>query len=320
MNGGFGLETPERSDSRLCVAHITLSEREFDLFRRLVREHSGITLGDAKRSLVASRLNKRLRRLQLSSFSDYYQIVRRDPKELVTMLDLITTNKTEFFRDPEQFEFLREEYIPDLIRRTAGSGGGTIRVWSAACSSGEEPYSIAMCFAEAFEKMEAVPAEIIATDLSSRMLVRAEAGIYEMARLDVLSREQLRKYFLKGTGSNEGMAQVKPCLKRMITFQRLNLHSSAYAFREPFDIVFCRNVLIYFAPEAQRSLLTRIRGWIRPGGLLFTGRSESLHALSHLFDFVRPSVYVRKGEDPEIRPLLSATAGTFQSGRESRIG
>lgn len=280
----------------------TLTDKEFALFRQLVHEHSGITLGDAKRSLVASRLNKRLRHLGVSTFLEYYERAIGDERELVRLLDLITTNKTEFFRDPEQFAILRSQYIPIIIRRARTRPGGVIRVWSTACSSGEEPYSIALCFAEAFEQLGPVPVEILATDISSRMLDRARAGIYEMPKVSMLSADQLRKYFLKGTGHNQGMAQVKPVLKGMVAFQRLNLHSSAYHFPEPFDLIFCRNVLIYFAPDAQRQLMARIHGWMRPGGVLFTGHSESLHTLSPLFQFVRPSIYIR-AEDGELEEL-----------------
>lgn len=269
------------------------SDHEFDLFRELVGKHSGITLSDAKRSLVASRLNKRLRQLGLSSFLDYYQRVIRDERELIHLIDLMTTNKTDFFRDPDLFAALRRDYIPAIIRRAKARTNGSVRVWSAACSSGEEPYSIAISLAEAFEQLGPVSTRIVATDISSRVLDRARAGVYELDKVSMLSDEQLRKFFLKGTGCNEGMVQVKPVLKEMITFERLNLHSASYPFAEPFDLIFCRNVLIYFSAETQRELMARIHGWMRPGAVLLTGHSESLHAMTHLFQFLQPSIYIR---------------------------
>jgi len=272
--------------------HLTnLTNKEFRLFQALVHQEAGIALSEQKRALLIGRLAPRLRALELSSFSAYYEHVRKDGVELVRMIDSICTNETQFFREPKQFTFLEEQLIPAW--RAAGEAGQRpkqVRVWSAACSSGEEPYSIAMSLSAGLPGWSI---DIVASDLSTKVLERAASGIWPIERAAQIPVHYRKAYMLRGSGPQEGKMAARPELSAMIRFVRLNLHHESYPVAGRFDAIFCRNVLIYFDAPSKRRVIDRLLDRLEPHGHLFLGHAESLN--NH--DRVRtsgPTVYALK--------------------------
>ena len=265
----------------------SITPEEFHRFRTLIYDESGISLADQKQTMLTSRLSKRVRELGLTTFSEYYDAVISDAsrEEFTRMLDLISTNKTGFFREPKHFAFLRERILPDL------KGEKRIRIWSSACSTGEEPYTIAMTFFEQVQDPEQWDCRILATDLSTRVLVKASAGMYEEARFRDVPPEVLRRHFLRGRGACAGLFKVKPHLAATIRFRRLNLMDERFPIRSALDLIFCRNVMIYFDRPTQETLVNKFHRYLRPGGYLFIGHSESLQWVSHPFQAVEPTIY-----------------------------
>jgi chemotaxis protein methyltransferase CheR len=268
-----------------------ISTEEFQRFRTLIYDESGITLNDQKQGLVASRLSKRLRDLKLSTFSDYYEQVTRDSsrEEFTRMLDLISTNKTDFFREPKHFDFLREEIIPQL------GDEKRIRIWSSACSTGEEPYTIAMTLYEGVSDPAQWDFKILASDLSTRVLAKAAAGVYDAERVGDVPMELVKRHFLRGRGASDGVLKVKPHLSAMVQFRRLNLMDEQFPIKSPLDLIFCRNVMIYFDRPTQEVLVNKFYRYLKPGGHLFIGHSESLQWITHPFATVAPTIYRKEG-------------------------
>ncbi|MBK9305842.1 MAG: protein-glutamate O-methyltransferase [Nitrospira sp.] len=264
-----------------------ISTDEFERFRALIYDESGIALNDQKQGLVASRLSKRLRELKLSSFSEYYDQLMHDPhrEEFTRMLDLISTNKTDFFREPKHFDFLREEILPTLTPEKKA------RIWSSACSSGEEPYTIAMTLYDGVHDPAQWDFKILATDLSTRVLAKAAEGVYDEERVRELPSDIVRRHFLRGRGHSHGLLKVKPRLATMIRFQRLNLMDEQFPIKSPLDLIFCRNVMIYFDRPTQERLVNKFYRYLKPGGHLFIGHSESLQWVNHPFKTVAPTIY-----------------------------
>lgn len=257
-------------DSGDCL----LSDEVFELFRNLIYKASGIRIGLQKKNLLFSRLMKRLRILNISDFYDYYRLIKYDDTELINMLNCIATNTTHFFREDYHFEYLRKSVLPELITQSR-----IIRIWSAGCSTGEEPYSIAITICEAMEEDKMVQrfdVKILATDISTRALERAEAGVYEYEQISDLDPFLIKRYFLKGKGENSGMVMVKERLRDMIRFRRLNLKDQEYPFKGQFHVIFCRNVMIYFDEAMKRHVLSMFYRYLHPGGYLFLGHSEAL--------------------------------------------
>lgn len=243
-----------------------LGEPEFALARRLIAEYAGIKLGPQKRYMVHNRLSRRLRALDISSFADYLCLVLDDASgEREAFVNALTTNLTAFFREPHHFELLRERALAHRAKERR-----PLRVWSSACSTGEEAWSIAMTLSDA-----QCPAEVVASDIDTDALDFANAGIYLRERVSGLTPGQLRAHWLRGVGDNEGWTSVRPQLRPMVSFMQLNLQSQHWPAMEPFDAIFCRNVVIYFDREAQRRLLTRFTALLRPGGMLAVGHAES---------------------------------------------
>lgn len=268
---------------------IELSDREFDLLSRLVYDNCGINLGEHKRALLRARLTNRLRKLGLPSFKAYYEYVTeegRDGEELIHMMDAISTNLTEFFREVQHFEFLRQVFFP----RWAGEK--MIRILSAGCSSGEEPYTIAICALEHFGVETEQKVRVHAGDLSRRMLARAQAGIYTMERVSKMAKEQLHRYFLKGTGPSIGLVRVAPEVRKLVRFERINL-TLDLPFTESFHAIFCRNVAIYFDRPTQATVFERLGQLLVSGGNLFVGHSESMSYQRSTLRYVQPTVYVK---------------------------
>jgi chemotaxis protein methyltransferase CheR len=251
-----------------------LTTREFRLFQSLVHREAGISLSDQKRALLVGRLAPRLRALSLGTFGEYYDRVVADRIELVRMIDSICTNETHFFREPKQFAFLENDVLPAWrAQAEEGTRSRQVRVWSAACSSGEEPYSIAMTLAA---HLPGWSIEILASDLSTKVLERAASGIWPIERAEQIPTHYRKAFMLKGSGPQEGRMAARPELTSLIRFARINLSHDTYPTTGRFDLIFCRNVLIYFDAPSKRRVIDRLLDRLEPNGFFFLGHSESL--------------------------------------------
>ena len=280
-----------------------ISGKEFALFRDLIHRESGIFLSEGKRPLVVGRLSRRLRELGLSSWGAYYRLLAEgDEQERVRMLDCICTNETHFFREPRQFEFLERQVFPEWAARAAAAGmPRRIRAWSAACSTGEEPYSLAMTLLAHFPPSAGWNLEVLASDLSTRALDQAKAGLWRIDKAREIPERYLKAFMLRGRGPQEGVMKAGPEVRSLLRFQRVNLNHDRYPVPGPFDLVFCRNVLIYFDVASKARVVNRLLDQLAPGGHLFLGHAESLTGLTDRGRIVGPTVYVRAG-----RPSRSA--------------
>jgi chemotaxis protein methyltransferase CheR len=270
-----------------------MRENEFEFIRGLVYEHSRINLGPDKRELVSARLGKRLRATNQTTVGEYCKFLRsqNDGDELAHLIDAISTNHTFFFREIAHFNFLSTTVVPEMKARLPAEEWSHFRVWSAACSSGEEPYSIAMSLEETSDGTW--PWQIEATDISHHVLEKAAAGIYRGETVEKLDPQRIRRHFRRGYGPQEGNYRIKPALQSTINFQRLNLLSGEFPFPGLFHLIFCRNVMIYFDRKTQEELIAKLSRRIVPGGYLFVGHSESLAGIRHSLQTVRPAIYRR---------------------------
>jgi len=264
-----------------------LRDIDFEKISQLVYKQCGINLHEGKKELVKARLGKRLKEGNFKSFADYHRYVTTEEgiNELVAMIDSLSTNLTSFFREERHFYKLHE-ILPEI---TGSSSRGRLRVWCAGCSTGEEPYSLAMTLKEVLNGRGA-DLKIMATDISTMVLRTAAVGIYSVDRVKKIPQPLLRKYFQIGQGKWQGNYRVKKDLRNMVEFMRFNLMEKP-SFAEPFDVIFCRNVMIYFDKETQNGLVDRFYNGLKEGGYLFVGHSESLTGLTHRFKYVEPSVY-----------------------------
>ncbi len=259
------------------------SRKDFEEVRKMIYDHAGIALSDAKEDMVYSRLARRLRATGKRSFQDYLDLIRSGhAEEWEAFVNSLTTNLTDFFREAHHFHILRD-FLKTRRERP-------ITIWSSAASTGEEPYSIAMTAVESLGGFQA-PVEILASDLDTSVLRKAADGVYSLDRLKKLSDVQQRQYFFRGTGDKAGMAKVKPELRDMVKFFRLNLLDAAWSVREPLDAIFCRNVMIYFDKPTQYAILKKMKPLLKPDGLLFVGHSESLYHAADLFRLRGQTVY-----------------------------
>ena len=272
-----------------------LTREDYDLIRRLVYEKSGINLGDEKMQLVRARLGKRLRRDGFGSFREYYEYVRRDRtgEELCGLLDAISTNTTHLFREIKHFKLLEEVLGRWLADKNWRQQHAALRMWSAASSSGEEPYSIAMVAHNILQRLPGIELKILATDISVTMLRKARQGIFDAHRTGTVPPQYRTKYLTGATHQGDDVVQVVPELRRLIKFARFNLMSPTFPFRHGFDVIFCRNVMIYFDKPTQTTLVNKLAGQLREGGYLLIGHSESLNNLKHPLSYVEPTVYHR---------------------------
>lgn len=273
----------------------TIDTEEYEFIRRLVYERSRINLGSDKTELVSSRVAKRLRALRLTSFGDYCEYLRSPAgeDEMTDLLDVISTNVTDFFREAEHMRYLAESVLPEWSATQKSAGNEPFRLWSAACSSGEEPYTLAIVMAEFFRNQSPREWRILASDISTRILGKAEQGIYRQERVKLPQSEWLARYFQRGTGDFTGCCRVKPVLRERVTFRHQNLMEWPYPWSDRFHVVFCRNVMIYFDRPTQEQLIARLKEQLVPGGYLFVGHSESLVGIEHGMKCMRPSIYRR---------------------------
>ncbi len=272
-----------------AIHEIDNSEKEFFQLQQLVRKHCGITLSAEKQDVIHSRLSRRLQALKLNSFSDYCSMIEHGHKEeLEQFTNALTTNLTAFFREPYHFEYLRESVLPEVMQRNADSR--RLRIWSAGCSTGEEPYSIAMALLETIPHIENWNVRILATDLDTSVIDAAVRGIYRQEKVAALSKARLKSWFEKGRGSRSGLVRVTPKVRKLVTFRQLNLMQE-WPMQGPFDIIFCRNVVIYFDKQIQQRLFERYADIMAPAGHLFIGHSESLYNVTDRFKLIGRTIY-----------------------------
>ena len=265
------------------------TDKDFKYLKNLVAEEAGIILSDAKRSMVYCRLAKRLRSLSLHEFSAYCNILKQDDRnEMVNFVNAITTNLTSFFREKHHFNFLANTLIP-YWKRTKNDTR-RIRIWSAGCSTGEEAYSIAITLLDNFPDLKSWDVKILATDLDTNVVSKAKEGVYDTERMEGFPSAMLERWFLKSKNSKVNKVKVSPCLQELITFKQLNLHHD-WPFNGSFDLIFCRNVVIYFNKETQRVLADRYADCLVDNGHLFLGHSESLFNVSDRFESEGNTVY-----------------------------
>lgn len=258
------------------------TSKDFERVRQMIYAHAGISLNKSKQDMVYSRLARRLRATGINNFSDYLALLEsNDDVEWESFVNSLTTNLTSFFREQHHFPLLAEHALKQRH---------PISLWCSASSTGEEPYSMAMTLADAFGSFTP-PVSIIASDLDTNVLAKAEAGIYPLDRVEKLSPNMVKRFFLKGTGAQSGFVRVRPELRALITFRQVNLLDDEWPIRGPLDAIFCRNVMIYFDKATQLKILERFAPLLQPDGLLFAGHSESFHNAGHVFSLRGKSVY-----------------------------
>ena len=297
-------ELREDLDSRWYLPEVTVTPALFVKFQHLIYNETGIWLSESKTALLCGRLARRLRALEFKSLRQYYELVSHPEQheERVRMIDAITTNETRFFREPRHFEYLTGTLLP-LWRKLAGQElrSKRVRVWSAGCSSGEEPYSIAMVLAENLPACEGWDVRILATDISTRVLAIAQEGIYRIAGSADIPRDMLQRFMLKGHSEYEGKMKVVREIRDMVEFQRLNLGEDVYPLKDTFDAIFCRNVLIYFDTTSKTRVVDKLVRHLAPQGLLFIGHAENLHSITQGLKSVAPTVYLQSKEKHSLR-------------------
>jgi len=270
-----------------------LSDANFERIRQFVVEHTGIVLSCAKKDMVYGRLSKRIRKGPHTSFDAFCDALEAgDEQEQEFMINAITTNLTAFFRENHHFEYLEKTIIPTLINSNTNK---RLRIWSAGCSTGEEPYSIAITLKQAIPDIEQWDVKILATDLDANVLARAKAGIFHFERIAALPESQRKRWFKRGRGDNQDNVKVSAELQDLITFKRLNLLHE-WPMKGVFDVIFCRNVVIYFDKETQRSLFDRYADILTTNGHLFIGHSESLYKVTNRFDALGNTIYKMNGQ------------------------
>ena len=282
-----------------------MKAKEFEQFRTLVHEQAGIWLRDGKQVMLASRLSRRLRRYGLASFTEYYRYIQSlsdNTAELREMINCVTTNKTSFFRENHHFEYLKNTIAPEIL---AENGGTTprIRIWSAACSTGEEPYSIAMTLLDALAERRVSASgrrtvatiEILASDIDTAVLETAKRGVYADTALNAIDAAMAKRYLLRGKDKMSGMVKIKSEVARLVEFKRINLKDGSWPVEGPLDAIFFRNALIYFKQDMQESFLRRMARYLKPGGYLLLGSSEHIPWLSDLYRPLQQTMYQLKG-------------------------
>ncbi len=273
---------------------IVLTEKEFRQISDLVHDRCGINLHDGKKELVRARLAKRLREGGFRTFSDYLKHVSEDTtgREFSILVDSLSTNLTKFFREDQHFDYLRETLLPRVLAAKQNRHELRLRAWSAGCSSGEEPYSIAIVLLEALRDRSRWDVKLLATDVSTRILQQAQNGLYDTQRIAPIPVPLRSKYLVRMRERGADVYGVADNLRRIIIFRHLNLMED-WPIKGPLDFIFCRNVMIYFDKPTQGRLINRFYDLLAPGGVLFTGHSESLTGIKHNFQYVQPTIYTK---------------------------
>ena len=290
-----------RASQRPAGTIPSLSDEEVDRFARIVRADSGIRLDKTKKALLVERLVPRLRSLRLRSFAAYLEhLEQKDPSERTFMVEAVCTHETQFFREPWQFEFLLKKTLPELRQQARRpTGRRRVRALCAGCSSGEEPYSVAMTLLDGLPSVEGWEHEVVAVDISRAILGKAATGVWPAEKTTPIPERYVRKFMLKGTGVHAGHHAAGPEIRSVVRFRQLNLHAGAYPVGGPFDFVFCRNVLIYFDRASKAGLVTKFLSLLSPNGLLLLGHAEALNAAQFGLRMLAPAVYARTSDATE---------------------
>jgi len=301
-NAQLSGKRPLRRGSLDASEQGSLTPALFGKFQALIYHEAGIWLATHKETLLTGRLARRLRLLGLSSMLEYYQLLTQPDQlhERAMMIDCITTNTTHFFREPRHFEFLAQWVFPQWKEQAAaGQRQPRVSVWSAGCSTGEEPYSLAMTLLKHFPPAIGWDLELLGTDISTRVLEKARAAVYPIEKSTEIPNQYLRAYMLKGTANHEGIMRVRPEVHKIVRFARVNLHADSYPITETFDLIFCRNVLIYLDERSKQKVLAGLLRQLSPYGLLFVGHSEHLNGTAPTLKTIIPTVYAKVGPDGE---------------------
>ena len=271
-----------------------LKDREFKRFSGLIYDQAGIKLPPAKKTMLEGRLQKRLKHLGLSNFESYADYVfspEGQENELVHLIDVVTTNKTDFFREPDHYEHLTRTILPAIIDSRADCRKEPIRIWSAGCSSGEEPYTLAMVLADNAQDRCDFRFTITASDISTHVLEQAITAIYPEERIEPLPERYKRKYLLRSKDRTNSLVRICPEIRSLVTFKQINFMADDFGMRQKMDIIFCRNVVIYFNKDTQQTLMSKFHQQLHEGGFLFLGHSESLNGLDVDFKSVASTIY-----------------------------
>jgi chemotaxis protein methyltransferase CheR len=273
--------------------NVEITPQEYERVRSLIYDRAGINLGSNRQHLVQARLAKRIRVGGFGGFREYFRYLEADTSgdEVANLIDAISTNTTFFFREADHFDFLSQSLTERIRSEQRNSKDCIIRIWSAACSSGEEPYTLAMVVHKLLQDYPMASFKLLATDISQKVLAVAREGRYDSQKIRSIPEEYRRVYVRSTDRSNSPLMEIVPELKKYITFAHFNLIDSSYPFKYGFDYVFCRNVMIYFDRTTQEAVINRIAGHLRPGGFLIVGHSESLNALKHNLQYIKPTVY-----------------------------
>lgn len=284
----------DSSLSRSVGKSAKLSDKQFTRLQYFIEGELGIRMPPVKKVMLESRLQKRLRLLQLSDFESYLDLAFSDKEragELIHLIDVVTTNKTDFFREADHFTILKDRLLPHMYLNEGIGRSRPLQVWSAASSTGEEPYTLAIVLAEFGRENSGFGFHILGTDISTRVLEAGRKAIYPEERVAPISEELRKRYLLRSRDSEKRLVRIRPELRKHVSFQRQNLMEDQYEIRGSFDVVFCRNVIIYFERPNQERILTRLVRYLRPGGYLFLGHSETLAGMNLNLTTVAPTVY-----------------------------
>lgn len=275
------------------IINAKMSMADFNRISNFIYNECGIKLPEAKKVMLQSRLQKRLRELKYTNFSDYCEYVfskeGQNSNEIIYMIDVVSTNKTDFFREPVHFEYLTNYALPEFYRENRVRR--PLKLWSAACSSGEEPYTLAIVLSEFAEKHTGFDYSIFGTDISTQILQKAVSAIYKEERISMIPMSLKKKYFLKSKNTAEKLVKVDDSLRKKVTFERLNFMDAYYNVKETFDIIFCRNALIYFNRETQENVINKLCMKLKPGGYFFLGHSESIIGMNVPLHQIKPTVF-----------------------------
>jgi chemotaxis protein methyltransferase CheR len=287
MMNGKSFNSPTIADEREFV----FTEKDFEQLKKIVSEHTGIVLTDAKRNMVYGRLARRLRVLGIGQFRDYIALVTADEVELINFINSITTNLTAFFREKHHFDHLKSDLFPKLVEENRHTK--RVRIWSAGCSTGEEPYSLAITVREFFSAYPDWDVKILATDIDTNVLAKASSAIYSEDRVEDLDKAFVKRWFVRGKGDKQGFVKLRNEVSDLISFKQLNLLQS-WPMRGPFDLIFCRNVVIYFDKPTKVKLFDRYADILVPTGHIFIGHSETLFKISERFTSLGGTIYQKK--------------------------